>query len=164
MFRWLHQADVAALILRLVLAAIFLIHGGIKIAEYNFGTDWYQEPTDTMSPVLQGVVAWGELVCGVALALGLLTRLAALGVMVIMIGAIYRVTWRLDFTGLVGENPIGTNPGQIGYEYNYAILAMAASLVVLGAGVISLDYLLWRHKPAPAAPSRAEAGIPVGAR
>ena len=44
--------------------------------------------------VVQLAVAWGQLIGGIALGVGFLTRLAALGIIVIMLGAIATVTAR----------------------------------------------------------------------
>ena len=74
----------ASLLLRLGLAIIFLSHGGLKIA---FGsTHWSSEP---LPPAMQAAVAWGEVAVGFACLLGLLTRLACLGIIVIMVGAMW---------------------------------------------------------------------------
>jgi len=86
---------------------------------------------------VQLAVAWGELLCGVAMLLGLLTRLAALGLIVIMIGAIYTVTGAQGFSGAAG-----------GYEYNLAILAMCVVLIIKGAGTLSLDSWLASRRTA----------------
>jgi len=143
MLRWLGKPDCAALILRLTLTGIFICQGGLKVLKCEGGTSWFHGESP-MPPYLQAVVAWGELACGIALLIGLCTRVAALGIIVIMIGAIVMVTWRSDFTTL------HTSRGflvEVGYEYNYAIIAMGASLVILGAGALSVDHLLWRRKP-----------------
>jgi uncharacterized membrane protein YphA (DoxX/SURF4 family) len=87
---------------------------------------------------VQLAVAWGELLCGIAMLLGLLTRVAAVGLIVIMIGAIYTVTGAQGFSGAGG-----------GYEYNLAILAMCVVLIIKGSGPLSLDgWLASRRQPA----------------
>jgi uncharacterized membrane protein YphA (DoxX/SURF4 family) len=89
---------------------------------------------------VQLAVAWGELLCGAAMLVGLFTRVAAVGLVVIMAGAIYTVTGAHGFS-----NPAGGG----GYEYNLAILAMCAVLVIKGAGPLSLDrWLASRRKVA----------------
>jgi len=50
----------------------------------------------------QMAVAWGELICGVSLLLGLLTRLSAVLMMVIQAGAIFTVTWAQGFSMATG--------------------------------------------------------------
>jgi uncharacterized membrane protein YphA (DoxX/SURF4 family) len=96
-------------------------------------------PTALSDQWVQLAVAWGELLCGIAMLLGLFTRVAALGLIVIMVGAIYMVTGAHGFSNLAGG----------GYEYNLAILAMCVVLIIKGAGPLSLDGLLHsRRKPA----------------
>src|SRR6516164_10730166 len=82
------------LILRLGLAAIFVFHGLGKVnADTNWGSNW-----NANLPVSQQIpVAWGELIGGVALGVGFLTRLAALGIIGIMAGAIATVHWDRGF-------------------------------------------------------------------
>ncbi len=91
---------------------------------------------------VQAAVAWGELVGGIALAIGFLTRLAALGIIVIQAGAIYTVTW-----DALGPGRFGL----VGLEYNVIIILACLALVFLGAGTASLDQYLFRRKPKPAA-------------
>jgi uncharacterized membrane protein YphA (DoxX/SURF4 family) len=78
---------------------------------------------------VQLAVAWGELLCGIAMLLGLFTRVAALGLVVIMVGAIYMVTGAQGFS----------NPAGGGYEYNLAILAICVVLLIKGSGALSVD-------------------------
>jgi uncharacterized membrane protein YphA (DoxX/SURF4 family) len=90
----------------------------------------------------QLAVAWGELLGGAALLLGFLTRLAALGLIVIQAGAIYTVTWARGFSFAAGG----------GYEFNVAIAAMCVALVFLGGGKLALSYCLG-GKPPPEKPA-----------
>jgi uncharacterized membrane protein YphA (DoxX/SURF4 family) len=97
-------------------------------------------------PAVQVAVAWGEVVGGLALLAGILTRLAALGILVIQVGAIWTVTWAKGFSFADGG----------GYEFNLALLAMCIALAILGGGALSVDHLLRRRKrqaahPAPVA-------------
>jgi uncharacterized membrane protein YphA (DoxX/SURF4 family) len=156
MFRWLHQPDVAAVILRLMLAGIFIGQAWIKLTNYEWGTTWYKGE-EGMDARLQTAVAIGEMLCGLALAVGLLTRVAALGVIVIMIGALYMVTWRMDFINIPDTGVSGFGVKEVGFAYNYAIAAMAACLVILGGGVLSFDHFLWRRAPAQTAPPHGAA-------
>jgi putative oxidoreductase len=157
MFR---SPDLAALILRLALGAIFITHGCLKVIHFNGGTEWYPD-TARMPAAIQVAVAWGEVLCGVLLVCGLLTRVAALGTVVIMIGAVYYIAWKLEFAV---ESIDRTNAArlQVGYEYNYALIAMGVSLVILGAGAMSVDRLLFGRAPeaaAPTTPQREHAGV-----
>src|SRR5262249_15758836 len=91
------------------------------------------QPPETLSfHGVQLAVAWGELVGGFALLFGLLPRLAALGLIIIQIGAIYLVTAAKGFSFGAGG----------GYEYNMVLVAMSLALVLTGGGQLSVDYLL----------------------
>jgi putative oxidoreductase len=83
-------------------------------------------------------VAWGELVGGLAVAIGLLTRLAAGGLALIMLGAIATLT---------GAN--GFSLKDQGFEYNFAILVICAALILIGPGNLALDrFVRMRRKTA----------------
>ena len=125
----------APLLLRLGLAVVFIFHGMGKVSpDKSWGTAWHPE----LSVALQAAVAWGEFLGGVALAIGFLTRLAALGIVGIMAGAIATVHWQFGF------------PGPKGWEYNFVLITMALAVALLGSGVLGLDYWLWPRKPEPA--------------
>src|SRR5262245_61730954 len=82
----LARNTLAPLVLRLGLAVIFIFHGVQKVSPDNgWGTNW-MGPNADMPSVVQMLVAWGETLGGAALAIGLLTRVAALGIIVIMAG------------------------------------------------------------------------------
>jgi uncharacterized membrane protein YphA (DoxX/SURF4 family) len=155
------QKDLTAGVLRLTLAVICVSHGYIKLTV-----------TDNWAPYLHPTVAqlvpWGEVIGGLALGVGLLSRLAALGIGIIQVGAIAVVRWREDF--IADLIPPGTQIGltfrQAGFEYNIALLAMCIGVLVLGGGLYSLDHLLWARlrrswkgaavaPPAPGEPAAA---------
>ena len=88
----------------------------------------------------QLAVAWGELVGGIALLLGLLTRWAAAGLLVIQIGAILTVTAARGFSFAAGG----------GFEYNLALAAMCLTLILGGGGTLAVDSMLRsRRQPPP---------------
>jgi uncharacterized membrane protein YphA (DoxX/SURF4 family) len=149
MFNQFRSPDLAALVLRLGLAAIFLFHGGLKVAYGS--TDW----NPLLPTAVQVAVAWGEVLCGAACLLGLCSRLSALGMIAIMAGAIILVTGQRDFTQIdytvmpiqeVRNPDAGFTRLAPGYEYNVAIIAMCVALIALGSGPYSLDRFLWRRK------------------
>src|SRR5262245_34005420 len=107
MFDTFAKNTLVPLILRAGLAVIFVFHGLGKVnAETEWGWSWHPGGQDAMAGPLQMAVAWGELVGGIALGLGLLTRLAALGIAAIMAGAIVTVH---------GEHGFAL---PMGFEYN----------------------------------------------
>jgi uncharacterized membrane protein YphA (DoxX/SURF4 family) len=87
----------------------------------------------------QFAVAWGELLAGIALLLGILTRWAALGMLIIQIGAVYTVTGARGFAFGAGG----------GYEYNLALLAMCLSVFLLGGGTFAVDRLSSKKRKTP---------------
>src|SRR5262249_18716298 len=89
-------------------------------------------PEELGDQAVQLAVAWGELIGGVALLLGFLTRLAALGLVVIQAVAVYLITYELGFSADAG----------VGWEYNFAILVMLVSVLLTGGGVLALDRVL----------------------
>jgi len=124
------------LILRLGLAVVFIYHGVQKVngPGHEGGMNWISKPEDQPDApepppaAVQAAVAYGELVGGIALALGFLTRLAALGIAAIMAGAIYTVT---------GKN--GFDLMHHGYEYNFVLLALCAAVFLMGGGTLAVD-------------------------
>jgi putative oxidoreductase len=78
-----------------------------------------------------------EFVGGLGLIVGLLTRIAALGIGREMIGAIFMAHLPNAFF----MNWAGNQKGE-GFEYHLLVIAMAAALVLLGAGAFSLDQAL----------------------
>jgi putative oxidoreductase len=128
MFTTFSKNTVVPLLLRLALAAIFIFHGLAMIGpDKEWGLRW--NTTDNAPPaVAQAAVAWGELLGGIALGVGFLTRLAALGIIAIMAGAIATVHW-----------PHGFDITKGGFEYNVAIIVMCACLVLGGPGPLAVD-------------------------
>ena len=76
-----------------------------------------------------------------ALVLGLGTRLAALLIAAVMIGAIVLVHRPTGFfMNWFGQH----KPGAEGYEYHLLVIAICAALIVTGGGAFALDGLLAR--------------------
>lgn len=84
------------------------------------------------------LVCFFELLGGVGLALGLLARLAALAVGIVMVGAMATVHWR---SGFFMNWELTPGKGH-GIETNLALLAMALAVLIDGAGSLSVDRLI----------------------
>src|SRR5207245_4385075 len=135
------HADWVVGIARIVLGIIFFGHGAQKML------GWYGGPglarsmrTFTEDVHLPSTLAFlviaGELFSGVGLIVGLFTRIAALIIVLTMVGAIATVHFRF---GLF-LNWFGTKEGH-GIEYHLLTIALALVIVVEGAGKVSLDQL-----------------------
>lgn len=147
------NVNYATLILRLGLAAIFVVHGFTKL---YMDTQLYAE----LSPTAQKVTGALELVGGLMLAVGLFSRVAALVVIVLQTAAIVMISGKHALGLSVTDG--GSDNLRVGPEYNLALIAMSLSVFVLGSGSASLDHILlsrWRDRKAPPAPT----GLPSGA-
>ena len=136
------QVNIGLTILRLVVGAVFVAHGGQKL--FVIGFDGVAGAFGQMGIPMAGVVgpfvAFVEFFGGLALITGLLTRLASLGLLSTMVVAILQVHMKNGFF----------NPG--GVEFPLTLLAGNLMLVLTGAGKFSIDALIAsRGKKADAA-------------
>jgi putative oxidoreductase len=127
------------LVLRLVTGAAFILHGWPKIQN---AFHWMDRP-NAPAPVpdwLQALAALSEFGGGIALVLGFLTPLAAVGIGCTMVAALAMV----HFPG--GDPFVPAQPGQSSFELAAVYLAIVIVLFLVGPGVISLDALLFRPR------------------
>jgi putative oxidoreductase len=130
--------DVALTSLRLVLGVVFFAHGAQKMlgwfGGYGFhATMGFFGHLGLPAPVALLVICT-EFFGGLGLIVGLLTRIAALGIGGEMIGAIFMVHLPNGFF----MNWAGNQKGE-GVEYHLLVLAIAATLLLRGAGAFSAD-------------------------
>ncbi|NED99351.1 DoxX family protein [Phytoactinopolyspora halotolerans] len=127
--------DVACLLLRLVLAVVFVAHGWQKF--YDWTLDGTRETFTEMDVPFADVAAPGvavlELVGGGMLGLGILTRLVAAAFSGVMVGALVLVH---------AENGIFIEDG--GIELVLVLAGGCAAIVLLGPGRIRMDRMLVR--------------------
>ena len=133
--------DVAFTILRFVLGVVFFAHGAQKMlgwfGGYGFhGTMGFFEHIGMPAPVAFLVICT-EFFGGLGLIVGLLTRIAALGIGGEMIGAIFMVHLPNGFF----MNWFGNQKGE-GVEYHLLVIAIAAALLLRGGGAFSVDRAL----------------------
>jgi putative oxidoreductase len=141
---------------RLTLAFVFFPHGAQHVLGWLGGYGFHgtlQWMTGTLGfPAPLAVLALiTELVAPVALLVGLGGRVAALGLVGLMLGAL-STHWSNGFF----MNWFGSLPaGQEGYEYHILAMALASTVVLQGSGAWSLDRILGRRAAArSAAPQR----------
>ncbi len=130
-------------IVRLILGVVFFAHGAQKVLGW-FGGPGLKETMRTMHETLglpasmALVAALAEFLGGLGLIVGLLGRVAAVGIALVMLTAIVMVNGRY---GLF-LNWLGDRKGH-GYEYHLLAIALAAVIIVRGSGAMSLDRLLY---------------------
>jgi putative oxidoreductase len=120
-------ADVGLLLIRLMLAAVFIYHGWAKAGNIE-GTLGFFTQIGLGNITLVYLAAYGELIGGILLALGLGVRYAAPVLMIIMAVAIQTVHLTKGFNIMAG-----------GYEYALTLLVVSAAISMLGAGKYSID-------------------------
>jgi putative oxidoreductase len=136
-------ADLALVAARIALAWIFIYYGAGKLfGSFNgpglHRTALYFSNTAHLHPggffaVLGGVI---ELGAGIALALGLGSRLAGVALFGDMVMAMITVTWA------TGINNQTVPPG---YQLNLALGVLALVVAIFGSGRFSLDALIEQH-------------------
>ncbi len=127
-----------ALVMRLVLGAIMIAHGYTKIIPKGALYGFTQFVGHLGLPVWLGyVAAFTEFFGGMLLILGLLARVAALGMAIDMGVAVVKVHLH---NGLTGHN------GQGGFEFPLALFALSLMLFFTGAGLLSVDQAMGRGK------------------
>ncbi len=124
------SADLAALILRVTSGALFVAHGALKLFVFTpAGTAGYFE-----SIGLPGVLAYltiaAEILGGLALILGFRTRIVALALVPVLLGAAW---FGHRSAGFFFSNPNG------GWEYPVFWAITMVVLALLGSGAYALD-------------------------
>jgi putative oxidoreductase len=112
--------DIAMLLLRLVLALVFIMAGYKKVTGLEMTVGFFGKMG--IPAIFAYLVAFGELASGIAMLLGVWTKYFGYIIGLIMLGAIYFVHWKNGFG----------NPG--GPEYTMALFAMALAVSFAGPG------------------------------
>ena len=119
--------NIALLLLRLITAVIFLYAAYAKLPLWYFEPDGISATLANIMKLLTIVAPLGAL----AIAFGFLTRLAASGLSIIMVGAI----WVSQFVMQIG---FATSTGA-GWNFSLVVLAGCIVLMAFGAGAWSVD-------------------------
>ena len=128
------QLSLGLAALRLAVAAVFINHGRQKLFVYGFaGVAGAFTHMGVPAPALMGpFIGLLEFFGGIALAVGLLTRLFALGFVCDMLAAILLVQLKKGFGG---------------FELEFLLCVSSLALVLAGAGGFSIDALIDRRNP-----------------
>jgi putative oxidoreductase len=123
------QLSFGLAVLRVAVAAIFIRHGAQKLFVFGFAgvTGAFTQMGIPFPGVTGPFIALLEFFGGIALLVGFLTRLIALGLVFDMLTAILLVQLKKGFSG---------------YELEFLLLGSSLALFLTGAGSFSVDGLL----------------------
>lgn len=134
------RLDIVLAILRIVVGLVFVAHGAQKLFVFGFPgvAGAFGQMGIPAADIVGPMVALLEFFGGLAILFGLLTRLAALGLVLNMLGAVLFVHARNGFF----------LPS--GFEFAFTLLGANLALMFAGAGRFSLDYVFASRRAAAA--------------
>jgi putative oxidoreductase len=123
------QLSLGLAALRVAVATIFIRHGAQKLFVFGFAgvTDAFTHMGVPLPGLTGPFIGLLEFFGGIALLMGLLTRLLAVGFVCDMLGAIFLVLLKKGFSG---------------FELEFLLLGSSLALALTGAGRFSIDALL----------------------
>ncbi len=127
-----HFSDVALLVLRVALGAVFLRHG---LGKRKL---WSVQPSAQMpAGMLRNlrILSIAEPAGALGLIFGFLTQLAALGLVIAMLGALQFLITKVH-RKFTGDNAAG-------WEFEFMLLIVALALAILGGGKFALDRVIF---------------------
>ncbi|MBT9330355.1 DoxX family protein [Acidipila sp. 4G-K13] len=125
--------------MRLVLGLIFFVHGAQLalgwFGGYGFaGSMHFFTTVVGIPPFFAAIAILSQFLGAIGLLVGFLTRIAALGIAIDMVVAIFKVHIAVGFF----MNWYGQQKGE-GYEFHLLVIALCILLIVKGAGALSID-------------------------
>jgi len=135
------QIEISLLLLRVIVGVTFFAHGAQKVMGWFGGyglagtAGAFKNYMHIPAP-LTYLASFTEFFGGIFIIFGFLTRLTALGLLINMVVAIFKVHIKAGFF-------LSTEPGKSnGYEYNLSLSAISLVLILTGAGPLSIDSIL----------------------
>jgi putative oxidoreductase len=142
------QPSRAVVLVRLAVGGVFFVSGAVKFLFDNQGPGRFAKIG--LPAPLAHVVGAIEMICGLMIVLGLMARLASLALAIDMVVAL--VTTKLPLLFGPGPEPVAAMPkaGLWAFAYqarlDVTMLAGCVFLLIVGAGLWSLDALLSRRR------------------
>lgn len=121
--------DIATLILRLVVGGLFIFHGYSKLVAFNDMFNTFPDLIGLGSRLSYILVVFAEFFCGIFVALGFLTRLSIIPILITMAVA-YFIAHKTDTFHVK--------------ELSFLFMILSVVIFILGSGRISLDRLLFK--------------------
>src|SRR6478752_3235638 len=134
--------------LRLVIGFGFMAHGWAKLSG---GPSGFAKLLAQIGAPLPEITAWAstfvELLGGLAIFVGAFVEVVSIPLIVMMLVAMFTVHLRYGFSSVntIGLTADGPKFGPPGYEVNLLYIASLISLILGGAGAMSVDRLLSRR-------------------
>lgn len=129
-YRSLHT-DLGILILRLIFGGMFMYVGYLKISAYDQMLSMMGDPIGIGTKLSLVLVIFAELFCGFFVAIGFLTRLTVIPILIVMIVVLFVVHIKDQFV-------------MIQLPFVYWLLCFV--IFILGSGRFSADYILFGRK------------------
>ena len=124
------DADIAALLLRLILGGLFIRYGFNKFIGYDQILPMFQDVIGIGSKLSFNLVIFAELICGALVALGLLTRLAVIPIL---------ITMAVAFFVAHAKDPFDAK------ALPFVFLLLTSVVFVLGSGKYSIDRFVFNR-------------------
>ena len=114
--------DLALLLMRLLVGAVFMTSGWSHVKD-----PVARGKSIELSPAVTRVLGTAELAGGLGVALGVMAQLAAIGLILVMLGAIQKkiLVWRTGFWGKHGTD---------GWHYDLMLVLMCLVIATTGGG------------------------------
>jgi putative oxidoreductase len=134
--------------LRLIIGFGFMAHGWAKLSR---GPSGFAHLLAQIGAPLPGATAWVstfvELLGGLAIFAGAFVEVVSVPLIVMMLVAMFTVHLKYGFSSVntIGLTEHGPQFGPPGYEVNLLYIAGLVSLILGGAGALSVDRLLARN-------------------
>jgi putative oxidoreductase len=135
--------------LRLIIGFGFMAHGWAKLSR---GPSGFAKLLAQVGAPFPEATAWVstfvELLGGLAIFVGAFVEVVSVPLIVMMLVAIFTVHLKYGFSSIntIGLTEDGPQFGPPGYEVNLLYIAGLVSLILGGAGALSVDRLLSRHE------------------
>jgi putative oxidoreductase len=125
------NADVAALLLRLIFGGFFIYYGWMKISNYDQILPMFGDIIGIGSRLSFNLVIFAEFFCGIFITVGFLTRLSIIPIFITMVVAFFIAHAKDTF-----------EVKQIVFLY----MLLCLVIFILGSGRYSVDGLIFRKK------------------
>ena len=127
--------DIANMGMRAAIGVIFIVHG---IGKFNEGFLGFLTGYLGLPPEMQIPIALAETIPGILILIGVLTRISASLLSIVMLGAIFYV------------KQAGSLTGERGFEFDLILLASCLVVIVSGPGRVSISHAIkklprWLH-------------------